>query len=132
LPGDPIMSLRAFLAAAPVVLFLSSAPTAARAASDGTVLETRPYVLARWDSLQRPERSVTRADYESARADRDLLLSRVRYASHGLEVTAIVAAPRAKSKRPAPVVLFGRGGYTVGDVGWQYVALFHHLVRAGF
>lgn len=131
------MNVRTAVLAGLTAVTLAIAPRASGASAadtlaSGTPISSRPYVLAPYDSLADAARYVTRADYERVRGDLGISIRRVTYASNGLEVAAIVATPRRLLQRRPPLVLFGRGGYTVGDAAWQNAALFGDLVRAGY
>ena len=101
-------------------------------ATGATSHDAVPYTFQPYDSLERAERYLTRAEYDSIRADRSLEIRRVRYESHRVLVSALVASPHPKPAGRLPTVIFVRGGYTVGDVGWQYAAFFRRMVQAGF
>jgi dipeptidyl aminopeptidase/acylaminoacyl peptidase len=91
-----------------------------------------PYTFQPYDSLPRAERYLTRAEYDSIRVDRSFGIQRIRYESGQILVSALVASPQPKPAGRLPTVVFVRGGYTVGDVGWQVAAFLRHMVRAGF
>lgn len=117
------MPLRVVALSALLLLSTAAAPPAPR--------EPAPYALPPADSLSRLERFVSRAEYETARAARDWRLSRFTYTSDSLEVAAYLATPWPLP-RHAPLVLFGRGSYVVGDIGWQLAPMLHRLTQAGF
>lgn len=94
-------------------------------------LERRTVELPEPDSLPRLERFVSRPEYEAAQRATDWRLERITYRSDSLDVAAYVAT--AVPPQPhAPLVLFGRGSYVVGDIAWQLAPMLHRLTRAGF
>jgi len=90
-----------------------------------------PYAFPLADSLPRLERFVSRVEYDAARDARDWRMSRFTYRSDSLEVAAYLATPWPLPAN-APLVLYGRGSYVVGDIGWQLAPLLHRLTQAGY
>lgn len=130
LPSRPPFRRFSRLAALALPALVGLAPLAR--AADGDLLGSVPVVYAPWDSLSRPERIVSREDYEHARASAAFTTRRVLYASAGHAVSALVSEPTARGAKSLPVVVFCRGGWKVGDVAWQYAALFDHFATRGF
>lgn len=101
-------------------------------ARDGELVSRRPYASPAWDSLGRPERFVDRADLERALADARFRMERVEYRSDSLVVPAYVMRPAKPATRPLPCVVFVRGSWRVGDIGWQLAPTLHRLARRGY
>jgi dipeptidyl aminopeptidase/acylaminoacyl peptidase len=104
----------------------------AASATKPLILSRAPYPFAPWDSLARADRFVGRNDYEATANDAAFTFERITYAGDSLRVAAYLAAPRAPSPTPRPCVVYVRGGWTVGDIGWQLAPTFRRLVNEGF
>jgi dipeptidyl aminopeptidase/acylaminoacyl peptidase len=104
----------------------------APASADRIILSRTAYALAPWDSLRRADRFVDRADYEATAHDRDFVFERLTYRSDSLRVAAYLATSRARARGLQPCVVYVRGSWQVGDIGWQLAPMFHRLVEAGF
>jgi dipeptidyl aminopeptidase/acylaminoacyl peptidase len=104
----------------------------ASSAGEGIFLTRSTYAFAPWDSLARPERFVDRPDYESTAHDPAFVMERVTYRSDSLRVAAYLATPGTSATHPRPCVVYVRGSWQVGNIGWQLAPTFRRLVRAGF
>lgn len=116
---------------APWYLALALSLPAAVHARDGDIVSRQPYALPPWDSLARAERFVDRTDYERTASDRDLRIERVTYRSDSLVVSAYAVAP-ARGARRHPGIVFVRGSWRVGDIGWQLAPMMRRLAARGF
>jgi dipeptidyl aminopeptidase/acylaminoacyl peptidase len=96
------------------------------------ILSRTPYTFALWDSLARAERFVDRADYEDAARDTAWVMERITYRSDSMRVAAYLAAARGQASGRRPCIVYVRGSWRVGDIGWQLAPMFRRLVRAGF
>lgn len=119
--------MRAF----PWCLALALCLPAAAHARDGDVVSRRPYALAPWDSLARADRFVDRADYERTAADPGFRMERLTYRSDSLVVSAYAAVP-ARGAGRHPGIVFVRGSWRVGDIGWQLAPMMRRLAARGF
>jgi dipeptidyl aminopeptidase/acylaminoacyl peptidase len=116
-----------------ILASLTLAALAAHArAEDGAIVARSPYRWIAWDSLRTPERFVARGDWERARADTEHVFERVEYLSGDRVVPAYVFHGRRPMKTPAPAVVYVRGSWIVGDIGWQLAPMFRRLDDAGF
>lgn len=122
---------RSFARCLILALTLGGARSAAAGAAELNV-EDRPYVFPPYAGLERADRYFSRATYESTIADRRFTMRRLVYQSDSLRVAAYLYTPRVRAAHRLPTVVFVRGSYVVGDVGWQYVPLFRRLADAGF
>jgi dipeptidyl aminopeptidase/acylaminoacyl peptidase len=113
-----------------IVVLATLIPSSAGA--EHTILSRTPYRYAPWDSLSKPEHFVDRSDYEDTAHDRALTMERLTYASDSLRVAAYLAASHVPARRPRPCIVYVRGSWRVGDIGWQLAPTFRRLVRAGF
>jgi dipeptidyl aminopeptidase/acylaminoacyl peptidase len=115
----------------PAVLALATTLLAS-SATERIILSRAPYPLAPWDSLARAERFVDRDDYESTARDSTFTIERITYRSDSLRVAAYLAGARPPPRAGRPCVVYVRGSWQVGDIGWQLAPMFRRLVRAGF
>ena len=99
---------------------------------DGAIESRRPYTFPPWDSLKRADRFVDRDDYERTIGDQRFRLERVEYRSGPRAVPAYLYTPVTPPGRRLPCVVYVRGSWTVGDIGWQLAPTFHRLAQAGF
>jgi dipeptidyl aminopeptidase/acylaminoacyl peptidase len=99
--------------------------------ANGTILIRQPYKLRPYDQAQGIQRYASRNEYEQVVADRAFEFERVVYSSDGLPVVAYVYAPRERIGR-LPAVIFNRGSYVRGDIGFELAPLFHRLAVRGF
>jgi len=120
------------VAFAALVLALLSLTAATSAPKDGEIFVRRPYAFPPWDSLRRAERFVDRDDYERAVGDQRFRLERVEYRGGARTVPAYLYTPTTAPVRRLPCVVYVRGSWVVGDIGWQLAPTFHRLAQAGF
>src|SRR5262245_17737503 len=104
----------------------------AASATQPVILSRAPYAFAPWDSLAHADRFVERNDYEATTNDAAFAFERITYTSDSLRVAAYLAAPRVPVREPRPYVVYVRGSWIVGDIGWQLAPTFRRLVREGF
>lgn len=114
-----------------VTLALAILATSA-AARDGAIVSRRPYRWVAWDSLRTPERIVTREGWERARADTHHVFERLEYRSGDRVVPAYVVHARRPFGSRAPAVVYVRGSWTVGDIGWQLAPALQRLAGHGY
>jgi len=120
------------LAAAPL-----GAQSAALSSPDGTLLRRIVYPLPPFNRLAPAQakelsRYCTRAEYDSARADRAFALEKLSYASDGLRVVAYWYAPAGAPAGRRPLVIYNRGSWVAGDQAPVLAPLLRRLARAGF
>jgi len=118
----------------PVILMVIALVTSLLASSvtEPIIISQAPYDFAPWDSLAHADRFVDRADYEDTVGDSTFTLERITYRSDSVRVAAYLATSRTPSGVPRPCVIYVRGSWKVGDIGWQLAPTFRRLVRAGF
>lgn len=122
-----MIAIRTLLALA--VLAATHAPFASR---DGSIVSRRPYATPAWDSLARPERFVDRDAFDRALAPGAPRLERVTYRSDSLVVSAYVCGADASDRSGRPALVFVRGSWRVGDIGWQLAPMMQRFASQGF
>jgi dipeptidyl aminopeptidase/acylaminoacyl peptidase len=115
----------------PAILVLAALIPSA-SAGERIILSRTAYAFAPWDSLARPERFVDRSDYEATARDPAFAMERLTYRSDSVRVAAYLATSRVPARRARPCVIYVRGSWRVGDIGWQLAPTFRRLVGAGF
>jgi dipeptidyl aminopeptidase/acylaminoacyl peptidase len=115
-----------------LAILVVAAWISASTGAERIILTRTPYAFAPWDSLARAERFVDRSDYEATVRDPAWVMERITYRSDSLRVAAYLATSRVPASGPRPCVVYVRGSWRVGDVGWQLAPMFHRLVGAGF
>lgn len=111
------------------VLAATHAPFAAR---DGSIVSRQPYAWTAWDSLARPERFVDREAFDRAASPGAPRLERVLYRSDSLVVSAYACGAGAPGGAARPALVFVRGSWRVGDIGWQLAPLMQRFASRGF
>jgi dipeptidyl aminopeptidase/acylaminoacyl peptidase len=101
-------------------------------ADNGKITERTPYAFAPFERVDGLSKVVSRQDYEQAVADTRFQMVEVKYLSDGLTVTAYLYQPRETAGKKLPVIVYNRGGYIVGNMGYELAPFFHRLAVEGF
>ncbi|MBI2681178.1 MAG: prolyl oligopeptidase family serine peptidase [Candidatus Solibacter usitatus] len=101
-------------------------------AADGAVIASKEYSLPSYEAALGIQPYATRPEYEAAVNDKTFALDRVEYASDGLTVVAYTYAPRERSGKRYPTIVFNRGSYIQGEIAHQLLPMFHRLALRGF
>jgi dipeptidyl aminopeptidase/acylaminoacyl peptidase len=103
-----------------------------RAYEDGALLERKVYLFPAYEKAPGIERLYTREEYERAINDQRFVLEKLTYSSQKLKVTGYLYQPKASAGRKLPAIIYNRGSYIRGDVGYELVPFFHRLASEGF
>lgn len=104
----------------------------AQSADDGKILERTKYVFPVFEKAKGIEKLYSKAEYEHAINDRKFEMERLTYSSDGLELVAYLYQPTQAKNNKFPTIIFNRGGYIRGDIGYELAPLFHRLASEGF
>jgi len=116
-----------------VTLFLSLSPSLySQGTGDGKVTERKDFAFAPFDQVKGLGRVVAKEDYEKAAADTRFRMEELKYMSGGIAVSAYLYAPKDTAGKRLPVIIFNRGGYIRGNIGYEVAAFFNRLASAGF
>ena len=115
-----------------ILAILAATSVLAVSHAEQVILSRAPYRYALWDSLARADRFVDRSDYETTARDSTFRLERITYRSDSLHVAAYLATSHPSPHARRPCVVYVRGSWRVGDIGWQLAPTFRRLVRAGY
>src|SRR5215210_6160913 len=115
----------------------AAAQSSRRAVADGDRLTSVVYNLIAYeelsDAIRRDlDQTATRAAYDSARADHNFVLERVKYRSDGLSVVAYVYRPVRNGLPRRPAIIYSRGSFIAGDLAPALASMFHRLALQGF
>jgi dipeptidyl aminopeptidase/acylaminoacyl peptidase len=106
----------------------------AGAATPAPLSDVRGVALPDFDAERGIQWSCSREEYAAARADERYVMEQFSYSSSdGLTVGAYLYRPRQTPPRPAPVIVYNRGGFTrpSGFAG-EMLVMAHRFARAGF
>jgi dipeptidyl aminopeptidase/acylaminoacyl peptidase len=104
----------------------TSAPNGAR------IVKEEPYAFPAFERARDLEPVATRDEYERVTSDTAFSFTTITYMSDGVPVTAYVYKPRAAPAKRLPVIVYNRGSYVVGDIGYKLAPMFNRLAREGF
>jgi dipeptidyl aminopeptidase/acylaminoacyl peptidase len=114
-----------------MLLVAALAPTA-RGQQSVRIVKDDPYTFPAYEGARGVEVAATKEEYERVTRDPAFELRSIHYLSDGVPVTAYVYKPRTAPAKPLPVVVYNRGGYVVGDIGYVLAPMFNRLAREGF
>jgi len=119
------------LAATPLlsILFI---PLAAAVIPDGRIIDRVPCALPEYGNVSGLDGYATPGEYTEAIADTRFVCEKLRYASDGLPVVALLYRSADAAGKRMPVVVFNRGSYTVKDQAPLSIAMFRRLGIEGF
>jgi dipeptidyl aminopeptidase/acylaminoacyl peptidase len=99
---------------------------------DGAILERKIYLFPAYEKAAGIEKLYSREEYERAVNDPKFVLEKLTYSSQKLKVTGYLYRPKAGEGRKLPAIIYNRGSYIRGDVGYELVPFFHRLASEGF
>jgi dipeptidyl aminopeptidase/acylaminoacyl peptidase len=111
--------------------FLSSVASAQRI-DDGKILEREKYQFPAFENVKGPDRSFSKQEYTRAVNDAAFEMERLKYSSDGLAVAAYLYKPRNTNGKKYPLIIYNRGGYIQGNIGYELVPMFRRLALEGF
>jgi dipeptidyl aminopeptidase/acylaminoacyl peptidase len=116
-----------------LLISLLWAPAASACATqEGAILERKPYLFPAYEKATGIEKLHTREVYEKAINDQRFVLEKLLYSSQKLKVVAYLYRPKESQGRRFPAIIYNRGSYIRGDVGYELVPFFHRLAAQGF
>ncbi len=104
----------------------------AQTADDGKILEREQYRFAPFEKVEGLEKILSKQEYETAVNDPLFEMQRLKYSSDDLPVVAYLYKPKETGSKKYPAIIFNRGGYIRGNIGYELVPFFHRLALAGF
>lgn len=104
----------------------------AQKADDGKILERTKYDFPAFEKAEGIKKLYSKTEYEKAINDSRFELERLTYSSDDLAVAAYLYKPTRTKNKKYPTIIFNRGGYIRGDIGYELVPLFHRLASEGF
>jgi dipeptidyl aminopeptidase/acylaminoacyl peptidase len=99
---------------------------------DGDILERRVYLFPAYEKAAGIEKLYSREVYERAVNDPRFVLEKLTYSSQNLKVAGYLYRPKESQGRKFPAIIYNRGSYIRGDVGYELVPFFHRLASEGF
>ncbi len=102
------------------------------ASEDGTILERKTYVFPAYEKAKGIENLYSKAVYEKAINDQRFVLEKLTYSSQKLKVVACLYKPKVTEGKKLPAIIYNRGSYIRGDIGYELVPFFHRLASEGF
>ena len=112
--------------------FLAAPLSFAQTGTDGKILGREKYRFAPFEKVQGLENVWSKREYEEAANDPAFEMERLTYSSDSLAVAAYLYKPKDPKNRKFPVVIFNRGGYIRGNIGYELAPVFHRLALEGF
>jgi dipeptidyl aminopeptidase/acylaminoacyl peptidase len=104
----------------------------AQNADDGKILEREKYQFAPFEMVQGLEKIWSKQEYTEAVGDAAFEMERLKYSSDGLAVVAYLYKLKDTKNKKYPAIIFNRGGYIRGNIGYELAPFFHRLAQAGF
>jgi dipeptidyl aminopeptidase/acylaminoacyl peptidase len=101
-------------------------------AEDGAILERKIYVFPAYEKAKGIEKLYTKEVYDQAINDPKFVLEKLTYRSQKLKVVAYLYKPKVTEGKKLPAIIYNRGSYIRGDVGYELVPFFHRLAVEGF
>lgn len=99
---------------------------------DGKILERTKYQFAPFERVQGLEKIISKDEYEAAINDSAFEMERLKYSSDNLQVIAYLYKPKETGSKKYPTIIFNRGGYIRGNMGYELAPFFHRLAIEGF
>jgi dipeptidyl aminopeptidase/acylaminoacyl peptidase len=99
---------------------------------DGAILERKTYVFPAYEKAKGIENLYTKEVYEKAVNDHRFVLEKLTYSSQKLKVVAYLYKPKQTEGKLLPAIIYNRGSYIRGDIGYELVPFFHRLASEGF
>ena len=99
---------------------------------DGKILEREKYQFAPFERVKGLEQLFSKDEYDSAVNDSAFEMERLKYSSDNLQVVAYLYKPRNAGGKKYPTIIFNRGGYIRGNMGYELAPFFHRLALEGF
>jgi dipeptidyl aminopeptidase/acylaminoacyl peptidase len=99
---------------------------------DGDILERKVYLFPAYEKAAGVEKLYSREVYERAVNDPRFVLEKLTYSSQNLKVVGYLYRPKESQGRKFPAIIYNRGSYLRGDVGYELVPFFHRLASEGF
>lgn len=99
---------------------------------DGVILERKTYVFPAYEKAKGIENLYSKEVYEKAVNDNGFVLEKLTYSSQKLKVVAYLYKPKNAGGKKLPAIIYNRGSYIRGDVGYELAPFFHRLALEGF
>ncbi len=115
-----------------LLLIASACFLFAQDAENGKILERKQYQFAPFDKVQGLEKLFSKDEYDQAVNDPVFEMERLKYKSDGLQVVTYLYKPKETQNKKYPTIIFNRGGYIRGNMGYELAPFFHRLASAGF
>jgi dipeptidyl aminopeptidase/acylaminoacyl peptidase len=120
------------IASIAILLLLAGVSAFAQSKDDGKTISRTGYIFAPFDRVDGLAKVVSKEEYEKAVGDTRFRMEELKYSSDGLTVSAYLYAPRDTAGKKLPVIVFNRGGYIRGNMGYELAAFFNRLASSGF
>ena len=104
----------------------------AQNADDGKILAREKYQFAPFEKVQGLEKIYSKKEYEEAVNDSAFEMERLIYSSDGLSVVGYLYKPKNTENKKYPAIIFNRGGYIRGNIGYELAPFFRRLALEGF
>src|SRR5215207_8125225 len=104
----------------------------AQTTDDGKIIEREKYPFAPFEKVQGLERIWSKQEFDEAAVDTFFEMERLKYSSDALAVVAYLYKPKDTGNKKYPAIIFNRGGYMRGDIGYELAPFFRRLAREGF
>jgi dipeptidyl aminopeptidase/acylaminoacyl peptidase len=99
---------------------------------DGAILERKTYVFPAFENAKGMAKRYPKEVYDRAINDPKFIMEKLTYSSQKLKVIAYLYKPKDLQGQKYPAIIYNRGSYIRGDIGYELAPFLHRLAREGF